>query len=397
MKIKCFKGFLSLLFSLSLVFSACNTGGGVDNNTTQTQAKFKITFNASDTECKQGEEVFTSGSEIEEGKELKFTAKLIEGDTIKCWYVNDNKKESETKKDFVYKVVATDADSNKVINISYASNTLKLTFDASQIKCKKGYFGNGEEVASGVKVVEGEDYQFTAVGLGEDEIVDAWYAGKRKINLSPSRNPESYTLKKTDADDKNIIQIRYEKRAIKKYTLQFDTTQIKCKKGYSGTGEEVASGVKVTEGEDYQFTAVGLDEDEIVDVWYAGKRKINLSPSRDPKGYTVRKNDEDDKNIIQIRYEKRAIKKYTLQFDSSKVSCKKGYSGTGEEVSPNTEIKEEESYKFTAVLKSGEKVKHWVINGEAKTYEKAETFSYTVRKNGVAENAQTITISWEKQ
>ena len=142
MKIKCFKGFLSLLFSLSLVFSACNTGG-VDNNTTQTQAKFKITFNASDAECKQGEEVFTSGSEIEEGKELKFTAKLIEGDTIKCWYVNDNKKESETKKDFVYKVVATDADSNKVINISYASNTLKLTFDASQIKCKKGYFGNG--------------------------------------------------------------------------------------------------------------------------------------------------------------------------------------------------------------------------------------------------------------
>jgi len=306
MKIKRFKGFLSLLFSLSLIFSACNTGSGVDNNTTPTPSveKLKITFNASDTECKQGEEVFTSGSEIEEGKELKFTAKIIEGDTIKCWYVNDNKKESETEKDFVYKVVATDADSNKVINISYASNSLKLTFDASQIKCKKGYFGSGKEVASGVKVVEGEDYQFTAVGLDEDEIVDVWYAGKRKINLSPSRNPEGYTVKQTDADDKNIIQIRYEKRA---------------------------------------------------------------------------------------------IKKYTLQFDSSKVSCKKGYSGTGEEVSPNTEIKEEESYKFTAVLKTGEKVKHWLINGEARTYKKDETFSYTVRKNGIAEDARTITISWEKQ
>ncbi len=227
--------------------------------------------------------------------------------------------------------------------------------------------------------------------------MDVWYAGKRKINLSPSRDPKGYTVKKTDADDKNIIQIRYEKRAIKKYTLQFDATQIKCKKGYGGTGEEVASGVKVKEGEDYQFTAVGLGEDEIVDVWYAGKRKINLSPSRDPKGYTVKKNDEDDKNIIQIRYEKRAIKKYTLQFDSSKVSCKKGYSGTGEEVSPNTEIKEEESYKFTAVLKSGEKVKHWLINDKARTHEKGETFSYTVRKNSVAEDANTITISWEKQ
>ena len=111
----------------------------------------------------------------------------------------------------------------------------------------------------------------------------------------------------------------------------------------------------------------------------------------------MKKNDEDDKNIIQIRYEKRAIKKYTLQFDSSKVSCKKGYSGTGEEVSPNTEIKEEESYKFTAVLKSGEKVKHWLINDKARTHEKGETFSYTVRKNGIAEDAHTITISWEKQ
>jgi len=305
MKIKWYKGFLSLLFSLSLFF-ACNTGSGVDNNTTPTPSveKLKITFDAFNAECKQGEEVFISGSEIEEGKELKFTAKIIEGESIKCWYVNNNKKESETKKEFVYKVVATDADSNKVINISYVSNTLKLTFDASQIKCKKGYLGSGEEVASGVKVKEGEDYQFTAVGLGEDEIVDSWYAGKRKINLSPSR---------------------------------------------------------------------------------------------DPNGYTVKKNDEDDKNIIQIRYEKRTIKKYTLQFDSSKVSCKKGYSGTGEAVNPGIETKEGESYKFTAVLKTGEKVKHWLINGEARTYEKGETFSYTVRKNSVAEDANTITISWEKQ
>ena len=303
MKIKRFKGFLSLLFSFSLVFSACNTGGGVDNNTTQTQAKFKITFNASDAECKQGEEVFTSGSEVEEGKELKFTAKLIEGDTIKCWYVNDNKKESETKKDFVYKVAATDADSNKVINISYLSNTLKLTFDASQIKCKKGYFGNGEEVASGVKVTEGEDYQFTPL-ITEDEIVERWYAGKTKISFSPSRDPRSYTVKKEDADEKNVIQIRYEKREIKKVTLKFDNNTVSCKKGYGGTGEEVASGVKVKEGEDYQFKAK---------------------------------------------------------------------------------------------LKEGEKLKHWVINEKAKSYKKDITFSYTVNKDDIDTNTNSITISWEKQ
>ena len=303
MKIKCFKGFLSLLFSLSLVFSACNTGGGVDNNTTQTQAKFKITFNASDAECKQGEEVFTSGSEIEEGKELKFTAIIISGENLENWYVNNNKKESETKNEFVYKVAATDADSNRVINISYASNALKLTFDATQIKCKKGYSGTGEEVTSGVKVTEGEDYQFTPL-ITEDEIVEFWYAGKTKISFSPSRDPRSYTVKKEDADEKNVIQIRYEKREIKKVTLKFDNNTVSCKKGYGGTGEEVASGVKVKEGEDYQFKAK---------------------------------------------------------------------------------------------LKEGEKLKHWVINEKAKSYKKDITFSYTVNKDDIDTNTNSITISWEKQ
>ena len=395
MKIKCFKGFLSLLFSLSLVFSACNTGGGVDNNTTQTQAKFKITFNASDAECKQGEEVFTSGSEIEEGKELKFTAIIISGENLENWYVNNNKKESETKNEFVYKVAATDADSNRVINISYASNALKLTFDATQIKCKKGYSGTGEEVTSGVKVTEGEDYQFTPL-ITEDEIVERWYAGKTKISFSPSRDPRSYTVKKEDADEKNVIQIRYEKKEIGKYTLTFDATQIKCKKGYLGSGEEVASGVKVKEGEDYQFTPL-ITEDEIVERWYAGKTKISFSPSRDPRSYTVKKEDADEKNVIQIRYEKREIKKVTLKFDNNTVSCKKGYGGTGEEVASGVKVKEGEDYQFKAKLKEGEKLKHWVINEKAKSYKKDITFSYTVNKDDIDTNTNSITISWEKQ
>ena len=305
MKIKWYKGFLSLLLSLSLVLSACNTGGGVANNITPTPSveKLKVTFDASNAECKEGEKVFTSGSEIEEGKELKFTAKLIDGENLENWYVNNNKKESETKKEFVYKVVATDADSNKVINISYVSNTLKFTFDASQIKCKKGYLGSGEEVASGVKVKEGEDYQFTPL-ITEDEIVEFWYAGKTKISFSPSRDPRSYTVKKEDADEKNVIQIRYEKREIKKVTLKFDNNTVSCKKSYGGTGEEVASGVKVKEGEDYQFKAK---------------------------------------------------------------------------------------------LKEGEKLKHWVINEKAKSYKKDITFSYTVNKDDIDTNTNSITISWEKQ
>ena len=323
--------------------------------------------------------------------ELKFTAKLVDGETLENWYVNNNKKENETKKDFVYKVVATDADSNKVINISYKkSNALKLTFDSTQITCEKGAQG-GEVFTSGSKIEEGVELKFTAI-LIDGETLENWYVNDNKKE-SETKNNFVYKVVATDADNNKVINISYKSNALK---LTFDSTQIKCKKGYGGSGAEVASGTKVKEGEDYQFTPL-ITEDEIVDVWYAGKRKITSSPSRDPKGYTVKKEDADDKNVIQIRFEKREIKTATLKFDESTVSCKKGYVGTGEEVSPNTKVKEAEDYQFTAKLNAGEKVKHWVINGKAQTSKTKTTFSYTVKKDDIDTNTNSITISFEKQ
>ncbi|MGP1440415.1 MAG: hypothetical protein ACTTJ3_06720 [Treponema sp.] len=92
-----------------------------------------------------------------------------------------------------------------------------------------------------------------------------------------------------------------------------------------------------------------------------------------------------------------SVEKLKITFDATQIKCKKGYGGTGEEVASGVKVKEGEDYQFKAKLKEGEKLKHWVINDRARTYEKGETFSYTVRKNSVAEDANTITISFEKQ
>ena len=309
--------FAFVALSATLAFVSCKGTGKTGNSPSnpdspkpdnpKIEAKYKVTFNSNNMECKKGEKGdggdFASGTEVEAGAYLKFTAKLETGETVEYWHLNGLKKDAETQGTFVYKVAESDANSQKIINVDYKSNALRITFDPAQIKCKKGYGGSGAEVASGMKVKEGEDYQFTAL----------------------------------------------------------------------------------------------ITEDEIVDAWYAGKKKISHSPSREPKGYTVKKEDADEQNVIQIRYEKRAIKTATLKFDESSVGCKKGYIGTGENVSPNTEIKETEDYQFTAKLKTGEKVKHWVINGKAQTSKTKTTFSYTVKKDDINTTTNSITISWEKE
>ena len=106
------------------------------------------------------------------------------------------------------------------------------------------------------------------------------------------------------------------------------------------------------------------------------------------------KKDADNNNVINISYASNALK---LTFDSAQIKCKKGYYGSGTEVASGTKVKETEDYKFTAVLKSGEKVKHWVVDGRSKTLINKETYSYTVSKDDIDPNTNSITISWKKQ
>ena len=65
--------------------------------------------------------------------------------------------------------------------------------------------------------------------------------------------------------------------------------------------------------------------------------------------------------------------------------------------SSGTEVEAGAYLKFTAKLKTGEKVKHWVINGKAQTSKTKTTFSYTVKKDDINTTTNSITISWEKE
>ena len=273
------------------------------------------------------------------------------------------------------------------------SATLKITFDSTVVVCKKGILGNKGDFISGAEVKEDEWYSFTAI-LKNEEAVENWYVNNNKKTLEYEKT-FTYHVSKKDANEQNVINISYIKKIAEKFKISFDPTLIKAKKGISGGDGDITSGTEVKENEWYNFTALSLTEDEIVDAWYAGKNKKDYD-TLESFAYKVRKEDADTKGVINIKFEKRAIKKPIIKFDSNLVECKKGINGTNGDITTGDVVIESTYYKFTAKLKMGEKLKNWTLNGKPRTFEKGMVFQYKIRKDDIDSN-NTITIGFEKE
>jgi len=313
---------------------------------------------------------------------------LVGNEIVEAWYVNENKKSE--KQNFRYEIKKEDADSGNVINVTYKkknSDKIVLTF-AGNIECKKGFIGDEGDVTTRSPVEEGDYYRFTPLDLADGEIVEGWY-----INGNKKREGSNfpYQIKKSDADSDNIINITYEKKIAKKITLTF-AGNIKCEKGYFGGDGDITTGTTVKEMDAYQFTALGLTSDEIVDAWYInGKKRKEDQVFR----YVVVKTDADSDNVINVTYKKKTAEKAILKFDSGSIECKKGYLGFDGDVVTETEIKERDWYRFTAKLNSGEAVKNWLINGKPKSFSNKTEYTYQVKPADFAPD-KTITVSFEK-
>ena len=176
-------------------------------------------------------------------------------------------------------------------------------------------------------------------------------------------------------------------------TIKFDST-VACKKGILGDEGDVTTGAEVKEGDWYKFTALGLTADEIIENWYINGNKQSLA-THATFTYNVKKSDADSSNVINVTYKKKTAMKATLTFDSAGIKCEKGYSGNEGNVTAGVEVKEGEGYKFTALLNPGETVKHWIVNGNPKTYETKTTFSYTVMATDISSDNK-LTVSFVK-
>ena len=264
----------------------------------------KIEYDASKIKCKKflKDDEVSSGTVVKANEQYTFIAKLTEGKIVDHWFVNEKIASFyDGEEKFHYTVKQDDADIQNPIVISFTEKTqelLTLKFDDKKIICTKS--GSSENLKSGVTVKEKELYKFIAK-LDDDKIVDKWTANNKVISSS---DPDRclYTIDPKDADNNNVIEVKFTDKIAKKVKLIFDENSIKCTK--SGESKNIHSGTEVKEGYLYRFNAQDVTKEDI-DNWY-----INDKVQTSYKGnirllYTINPKDADSKDEIHVRFSKK--------------------------------------------------------------------------------------------
>ncbi len=162
----------------------------------------------------------------------------------------------------------------------------------------------------------------------------------------------------------------------KKLTINFEETAIECKK--KGESATIKSGAEVSTGAEYIFTAKGMNDADVSN-WVAKNSVQKDSSGKANFEYKVNAGDADSENKINIKFNKTTDMKF--EFDSAKITCKKGV-GTSLTENPENKAENGVQYTFTAQLGSGEQVRDWYVNKARQT-----TFSSSINIQYTA-NAQ---------
>ena len=112
------------LLAAATLFLACTNGTQSAPPPPESNA-LTIKFDST-VACKKGysgnEGDVTTGAEVKEGEDYKFTALLNPGETVKYWIVNGNPKTYATETTFSYTVRATDISSDNKLTVSFVKN-----------------------------------------------------------------------------------------------------------------------------------------------------------------------------------------------------------------------------------------------------------------------------------
>ncbi|MGP1438600.1 MAG: InlB B-repeat-containing protein [Treponema sp.] len=163
----------------------------------------RIKFDSSKIECKKdGTDPFTADTDVQEGTNLLFTAKLEAGKLLEGWFINDNQQPNKNAVTFSYTVKVSDAkleSSQKVINVRFTDkDAVKMTlkFDSNQIECKKDATTS---IMPDTEVYEGDNLLFTAK-LQAGKVIEDWLINDKKANYGSIEN-FNYTVKVSDGKD----------------------------------------------------------------------------------------------------------------------------------------------------------------------------------------------------
>ncbi|MGP1440777.1 MAG: hypothetical protein ACTTJ3_08585 [Treponema sp.] len=378
---KQWKSILNFLFfsvCFFLILSSCKQPNKQSNNTNpqedvNTEAKPKIEFDTADISCvKKGlsgvaDAPISTGDAVELGTNLSFTAKVTGTTTIKSWKINDKIQENQTKKTFSYQVKKEDVKDGK-IKISIEQNkgfSIIVKYDDKIIKCSKSSLLSSTPIPSESSVEIGDVITLTGTP-SQNKAIESWSVN----NIEKAKGDKlTYTVVASECvkeGDKLVLRFSFSERELKKLKISFDPAKVQCNEpgGLLTQGKPILNENELLEGKKIVFSAKkGKYED--VKEWLV--KGVSKQTGSDTFNYTVDIKDADSDEKIVVSWT--INHKVKVEFDKTRITCRtKNLLGLIENKVKSGEFHSEgQTLYLDPILKEGEKLEGWYLNGKKYT------------------------------
>ena len=306
--------FLLLMMSgLSLVFN-CN---GINSNSSQTlpPATVTVTFTVKGGNgtltAKAGNTELTSPASVKKDTDVAFTPNPNSGYEVDYLLINGVKKSGTT--------VTVKADKNITAIVKFKTpgdpETQLFTVDYKAEPAAGGSisakYSDGTVFSSGGKIETGTSLVFTAEP-NSGYTISAW-AGATE---SPDKKTATLTVTANSS-----VTVMFAENTAQQVTIRFDSSKMVCWKNPNEitlTGTLISDGASVYENDELLFMAKPT-AGKMVDSWTLNNLPSGSSFMGNSFFYQVKAQPSD----LNIDYTEKTAEKLTLQFDTSKIQCKK--------------------------------------------------------------------------
>lgn len=289
---------------------------------TKSAPTYKIIFDSTITCQNQsnGYSNVTSGTAVNEGARLHFTATPPAGKAIDKWMFGSQVIEASSNDLWWQEVSSKVANSKNEIHVSYTTKSaeeITINFDENMINCE--YYDHDQKrwvsTDSDNKFLEGTELRFIA-DLPTGKKLATWSVGsissyeKKQLDIG-------YTVSKSQANSSNEITVSYTTEEAKKITINFDSS-IRCSYAHNQSNE-ITTGTEIYEDVVLCFVAKP-PTGTAVNTWIVGSNN-SYAQNKDAIWYTVSKDDANTSDEITVSYTTKTPEKITINFTESKMVC----------------------------------------------------------------------------
>ena len=325
---------------------------------TVTPSSFQVTFSKlgeGDITAKVDDVEITSGSSVDIGSEIVFTATPADGYQVKQWTLNSQVVADNTSNALV--VPSIDADVTVTVEFEpIEPDTYKVTYSVVGSDGTLTATADDNPISSGDDIVAGSTIVFTAspeVGY----TIKGW-----TVNGDPLTEftDDTYTVPSLTADV--VVTVEFEPIVPETYTVTFSVVGSNGSLAATANGEGITSGASVEEGSLVVFTASPSAEHRVKE-WTINGEVVTDNTSNELSIVSL-----DGDVSVTVSFEKVIPQIYTVTFSVVEVNGETNGTLTAtanaSNISSGDSVEEGSAVEFVATPNEGFLVKVWVVNGD---------------------------------